>query len=217
MSHCFDFGVFYLSRGLKLFLISRVYFVLPRVMNPNFLRSALLLVGLVSLTVSCKTRNQPHPPVEPAPVPPAQYGQLPGGEIPAPPECACGRFGYTGTNPAPGATAPAPAPGPAPAPPAPGPGMRDVRDIGGVTPPATDTKPTPPPSSTPSSDMPYANAVPGNPLVVTLPGANASLGQISVEKYDSSGNPTGEPLKRGTQVQIPDPNNPGKKIYFKVP
>ena len=187
-------------------------------MNPKFLRSAFLLVGLVSLTVSCKTRNQPQPPVEPAPVPPAQYGQPPAGEIPAPPEGAGGRFGYTGTNPAPGATPPAPAPGPAPAPPAPAPGMRDVRDIGAPKPPATDTKPTPPPSSTPtSSDMPYANAVPGNPLVVTLPGANASLGQISVEKYDSSGNPTGEPLKRGTQVQIPDPNNPGKKIYFKVP
>jgi hypothetical protein len=65
--------------------------------------------------------------------------------------------------------------------------------------------------------MPFANAVPGNPLVVTLPGSHASLGQISIEKYDSAGNPTGEPLKRGTQVQIPDPNNPGKKIYFKVP
>ena len=63
----------------------------------------------------------------------------------------------------------------------------------------------------------YANAVPGNPLVVTLPGANAALGPISIEKYDSSQKPTGEPLKRGTQVQIPDPNNPGKKIYFKVP
>lgn len=189
-------------------------------MNPNFLRSAFLLVGLVSLTISCKTRNQPQPPVAPAPVPPAQYGQPPVDGIPAPPEGAGGRFGYTGANPAPGAApgaAPAPAPGPAPAPPAPAPGMRDVRDIGASGPPATDT-PTPPPSSTPATpDMPYANAVPGNPLVVTLPGANASLGQISVEKYDSSGNPTGEALKRGTQVQIPDPNNPGKKIYFKVP
>jgi hypothetical protein len=65
--------------------------------------------------------------------------------------------------------------------------------------------------------MPYANAVAGNPLVVTLPGSNASLGPISVEKYDSAGNPTGEALKRGTQVQIADPNSPGKKIYFKVP
>jgi len=65
--------------------------------------------------------------------------------------------------------------------------------------------------------MPYANAVAGNPLVVTLPGSNASLGPISVEKYASAGNPTGEALKRGTQVQIADPNSPGKKIYFKVP
>ena len=184
-------------------------------MNPNFLRSAIVMAGLTSLSVSCKTRNQPEPSVAPAPVPPAQYGQPPAGGIPAPPESAGGRFGYTGA--APGA---APAPGPAPAPPTPGPGMRDVRDIGAgtVKPPATDTKPTPPPSAAPStSDMPYANAVAGNPLVVTLPGANSSLGQISVEKYDSSGNPTGEALKRGTQVQIPDPNNPGKKIYFKVP
>lgn len=99
--------------------------------------------------------------------------------------------------------------------------MRDVRDLNSsntVQPPAAE-KPTPPPApakpATP--DMPYANAVPGNPLVVTLPGAHASLGQISIEKYDSSNKPTGEPLKRGTQVQIPDPNNPGKKIYFKVP
>jgi hypothetical protein len=100
--------------------------------------------------------------------------------------------------------------------------MRDVRDLNPATntpkPPA-ETKPTAPPApTTPSaSEMPFANAVPGNPLVVTLPGSHSSLGQISIEKYDSAGNPTGEPLKRGTQVQIPDPNNPGKKIYFKVP
>lgn len=185
-------------------------------MNPNFLYSALLVAGLTSLSVSCKTRNQPPAPVEAAPIPPAQYGQPPAGGIPAPPEAAGGRFGYTGNTPPPGA----PASGPAPAPPTPGPGMRDVRDlgVGAVKPPAGETKPTPPPTSTPStSDMAYANAVAGNPLVVTLPGSNASLGQISIEKYDSSNNPTGEPLKRGTQVQIPDPNNPGKKIYFKVP
>ena len=97
--------------------------------------------------------------------------------------------------------------------------MRDVRDIGTVKPPVADGKPTTPPATTPppTTDMAFANAVPGNPLVVTLPGANASLGQVSIEKYDASGNPTGEPLKKGTQVQIPDPNNPGKKIYFKVP
>jgi len=80
-------------------------------------------------------------------------------------------------------------------------------------------KPEPPkPSGPPKpSQMPFANKVPGDPLAVTLPGVNASLGQISVEKYDSSGNPTGEPLPRGTPVEIPDPNNPGQKIYFKVP
>lgn len=66
-------------------------------------------------------------------------------------------------------------------------------------------------------EMQFAVPVPGNPLVVTLPGSNASLGQISVERYDADGSPTGEPLKRGTPVQIPDPNQPGGKIYFKVP
>lgn len=174
--------------------------------------SVLLMLGLAFLPVGCKTRNAPAAAVPAAPVPPAEYGQQPGG-IPVPPDQAGGRFGYTGQNPAPGTTAP-PASG----------GIRDIREMPPTTstaptPPATQQKPTPPPAaSTPSAaDMPYANAVPGNPLVVTLPGSNASLGQISVEKYDSSGKPTGEPLKRGTQVQIPDPNNPGKKIFFKVP
>ena len=172
--------------------------------------SALLLLGLSVFTVGGKTRNTPAPAVPPAPVPPAQYGQQPGG-VPVPPDQAGGRFGYTGQNPAPGTTPPPAAAG----------GIRDIRDMAPATttPPATEQKPTPPPASTAPSaaDMPYANSVPGNPLVVTLPGGNASLGQISIEKYDSSGKPTGEPLKRGTQVQIPDPNNPGKKIFFKVP
>jgi hypothetical protein len=169
---------------------------------------ALLLSCLPVFAVGCKTRNANQPVQPPAPIPPAQYGQpAPApGEIPVPPEQSGGRFGYTGT---------------APAPPAPNPGMRDVRDLapGAVKPPVTEQKPTPPPapSAPATSEMPYANSVPGNPLVVTLPGTNASLGQISVEKYDSAGNPTGEALKRGTQVQIPDPNNPGKKIFFKVP
>jgi len=50
-------------------------------------------------------------------------------------------------------------------------------------------------------------------LLVTLPGQ----GKISIERYDKDGNPTGEPLKSGTQVQIPDPNRPGEKIFFRVP
>ncbi len=66
-------------------------------------------------------------------------------------------------------------------------------------------------------DFEYALSVPGDPLVVVLPEPHANLGQISVEKYDAQGNPTGQPLKRGTPVQIPDPNQPGEKIYFKVP
>lgn len=184
----------------------------------------LLLAGLPVSFTGCKSKN-PEQPVAQVPVPPAQYGMpgqpgdpnapipgVPGAPgAPVPPDQAGGRFGYAGgTAPAPGAPAPAPAPG-----------LRDVRDMGSnttVKPPAEE-KPTPPPAPTTpsSSEMPYATPVPGNPLVVTLPGSHSSLGQISIEKYDSAGNPTGEPLKRGTQVQIPDPNNPGKKIYFKVP
>ena len=51
-----------------------------------------------------------------------------------------------------------------------------------------------------------------NVILVLRPG----LGPISVEKYDSEGKPTGQPLTSGTQVQIPDPDWPGEKIYFKV-
>lgn len=69
----------------------------------------------------------------------------------------------------------------------------------------------------PSADeMPYAIPTFEDPLNVTLT-SRPELGQISVERYDSEGNPTGEPLKQGTQVQIPDPSRPGEKIYFRVP
>ncbi len=63
----------------------------------------------------------------------------------------------------------------------------------------------------------FANKVPGDPLSVTLPGKHSSLGKISIEKYDSSNQGTGQALAKGTQVTIPDPANPGQKIYFKVP
>ena len=33
----------------------------------------------------------------------------------------------------------------------------------------------------------------------------------------ATGKATGKPLPPGTPVEIPDPGNPGKKIYFKVP
>lgn len=166
-------------------------------MNRLILSSIFLAVAISVGASACKTNNPGTPPPPPAPVPPAGYA----GDVPLPPAqggSTGGRFGFTGAAPATSSgTAPS-APGPAPAP--------------------APTAPTPPPSSAPTAaEMPFANPVPGNPLAVTLPGANASLGQISVEKFDSSNNPTGEPLKRGTQVQIPDPNNPGKKIYFKVP
>ncbi|NNE92999.1 MAG: hypothetical protein HKN23_15245 [Verrucomicrobiales bacterium] len=72
-------------------------------------------------------------------------------------------------------------------------------------------------SSPDTNNLGFAIKVPGKPLSVTLPGAGKSLGEISIEKYDAAGNPTGEPLPPGTPVEIDDPNNPGKKIYFKVP
>lgn len=190
-------------------------------MNPKILRSVLLLSSLALIITGCKTRNTQPVLQEPVPVPLAGYGEAAVGEdgIPLPPEQQGGRFGYAGAN---GNAPPAP-----PAPPKPAdqgqPGTRDVRDMkpadsptaGAPAPP--EKKPESPKKTPSSSEMPYANPVPGNPLVVTLPGGNSSLGKISIEKYDSSMNPTGEPLKRGTQVQIPDPNNPGKKIFFKVP
>ncbi|MEM9016312.1 MAG: hypothetical protein AAGC68_04815 [Verrucomicrobiota bacterium] len=191
-------------------------------MKFEFVRLALLL-AVLALVVSCRSRNNyPSSATPPAEVPPAEYGVGPDG-TPLPPPgqegAPGGRFGYSGTTDQP----------PPPPPPAPGgtsTNPRDVRDMnapggsGTVQAPSEPSQPPAPPkpSGPPSSsEMAFANPVPGNPLVVTLPGGNQSLGQISIEKYDSAGNPTGEPLKRGTQVQIPDPNNPGQKIYFKVP
>ena len=190
-------------------------------MNPKIFRSVLLLSSLSLLFTGCKTQNAPPVVQEPVPVPPAGYGELaPGADgIPLPPEQQGGRFGYTGSD---AGTSPDPPAPPKPADPS-KPGVRDVRDMNTADSSAPKPPEPKPDTSTSkkkapsSSEMPYANPVPGNPLAVTLPGGNSSLGKISIEKYDSSMNPTGEPLKRGTQVQIPDPNNPGKKIFFKVP
>ena len=66
------------------------------------------------------------------------------------------------------------------------------------------------------SEMPFAKGVPGKPLEVTLPTPYDKLGPVSIEQYEG-GKPTGKPLPPGTPVEIPDPGNPGKKIYFKVP
>ena len=66
------------------------------------------------------------------------------------------------------------------------------------------------------SEMPFAKGVPGKPLEVTLPAPYDKLGAVSIEQYEG-GKPTGKPLPPGTPVEIPDPGNPGKKIYFKVP
>ncbi|MEM7699388.1 MAG: hypothetical protein AAF236_13405 [Verrucomicrobiota bacterium] len=188
-------------------------------MKPTSFQFLCAAVVLLLTAVGCKTRQaQQGPPPEQAPIPPARYGDdqpAPGQEgQPANPNQGLasaegsGRFGYTGTEEQ-GGTPP-----------------RDVRDIeASSTTTAEDPDPTPappPPKPKPSgpppaSEMPFAKKVPGNPLVVTLPGANASLGPVSIERYDSSGNATGQPLARGTQVSIPDPNSPGKKIYFRVP
>ncbi len=76
-----------------------------------------------------------------------------------------------------------------------------------------------PPPSKPApavEDMEYAIPVFENDLHVTL-ASHPEFGQISIERYDKDGNPTGEPLAQGTQVQIPDPDRPGEKIYFRVP
>lgn len=67
-----------------------------------------------------------------------------------------------------------------------------------------------------SNEPEFVEAVFQSDLNVVIPGY-PEFGPISVEKYDSTGNPTGQPLKSGTQVQIPDPDWPGEKIYFKVP
>lgn len=184
-------------------------------MRLSLIRFSLILVVALMSGVACKSRNNAGPIPPPAEVPPSEYPLGEDGQPlqPGAPGTTGGRFGYAGDS-----SAPIP-----PAPPA-APGQRDVTDIDPTdslapAPPVAPAPPEPPKPSGPptSSEMQYANRVPGDPLVVTLPGGNSSLGQISVEKYDSAGNPTGEPLKRGTQVQIPDPNNPGKKIYFKVP
>lgn len=54
--------------------------------------------------------------------------------------------------------------------------------------------------------LPYAIAVPNEPNVVTLPPDMGSSAEIDV---------TG--IAPGTAVEIPDPNNPGATIKFRVP
>jgi hypothetical protein len=71
------------------------------------------------------------------------------------------------------------------------------------------------PDETPSTGkIPFANGIPGNPLAVKVPGRNV---EISIEQEDATGNLTGRPYPPGTPMSVPDPDNPGKEIYFKVP
>ena len=121
-----------------------------------------------------------------------------------------GRFGFNGDN----ANAPDNQPENEPAA-----TTRDRESTAATNPekPADPPKEEKKPGGAPSvSQMPFAKGVPGKPLSVTLPGSNGSLGEISIEQYEG-GKPSGKPLPPGTPVEIPDPNNPGKKIYFRVP
>lgn len=64
-------------------------------------------------------------------------------------------------------------------------------------------------ANTPPSNLnsyPYGRLVPGKKGYVTLPGANASVGEVNVEG-----------IKPGTAVEIDDPRDASKKIYFRVP
>lgn len=161
--------------------------------------SVLTAIAVLIVITGCKSRNA-VPEMMPEEVPPAQYG-MPGSEIPMPPGQTGGRFGYTGANSAPANGTQAP---PAP---------RDVRNIEGQ--PSRGAAPPEAPKKEKPASPAYktASRVPGDPLSVTLSG----VGKVSIEKYDSAGNPTGQPMASGTAVKFPDPNNPGQKIYFKVP
>jgi len=186
--------------------------------------NSLALMMLISIaSTSCKNRNYPPPPANNPEAEAARYGEgaanseYPDGEYgggpngPASGDNPNNRFGFSGEDNS-------------------GPSRREIREmekkeeIAEAPAPKKEEpekieKPAPPKKTGPPSvsEMKFANRVPGDALSVTLSGSGSSLGQISVEKYDSSGQPTGEPLPRGTPVEIPDPNNPGGKIYFKVP
>ena len=79
--------------------------------------------------------------------------------------------------------------------------------------------PPPPTSDRPPviAEMPFAELVEGDPLMVTLP-HRPELGAISIELYDpDNGVPTGVPVPAGTPVSSPDPSDPGKEVFFRVP
>ena len=87
-----------------------------------------------------------------------------------------------------------------------------------IAPPEPPPAPSPPKVDTSKIvQLGFADSIPGDNLQVKLPGQYASLPAISVERHDASGNPLGTPYSRGTLMQIPNPQVPGGKIYFKVP
>lgn len=187
-------------------------------MNPRFF-SLLMAAAILSLLPSC---------VEPPPGSESSIWQRPprygaggtdspkprpnntsGGQNPVVVEdegVGGGRFGYTGDD------NPAELEDPA--------GPREVSPLDPSN--TTDSPTVEPPAEKPSagppsvSEMPFAKGVPGKPLEVTLPSPYDKLGPVSIEQFEG-GKPTGKPLPPGTPVAIPDPGNPGKKIYFKVP
>ena len=129
-------------------------------------------------------------------------------ETPAPPSegSGGGRFGYTGDE--------EPGTGPEEGTDLLPPGEGEGEPIASDRPPENPVEKKGGPPSV--SEMPFAKGVPGKPLEVTLPAPYEKLGSVSIEQYEG-GKPTGKPLPPGTPVEIPDPGNPGKKIYFKVP
>lgn len=176
-----------------------------------------MLAGLGLLAVAgCESTPPPDPGLQRPP----RYGQG-GTESPKPPDRRS-RFGYTGQEGPADRRDASPAPGNDPqqvagnsqgTPAAPAQGGQSSAS----TPPAPAPKPPEKKPAPTVETMPYARGVPGNPLAVTLPSPYDKLGPISVEKYDASGNPTGKAMDPGTPVEIKDPNDPGKKIRFRVP
>jgi len=192
-----------------MFLEKEKNFPLPDSVQPMNMRLIALLFALPALLglQSCLE----EPPGSEWQKPP-RYGH--GGtesrkKKPTPPPKKENRFGYSGDD----AGAPPPTAGGS------GPTTDRERDIepidtagtGETEKEATEKKEGGTGGKPDPSNMPFAQGVPGDPLQVRIPGRD-DLPAISIEQGTS-----GKPLPPGTPVSIPDPSNPGKEIYFKVP